>query len=461
MSGAVNNLRCQWARSRAYRVVLVVAVAYVLLRLAVHGAYLAMMLYPESGVMGGMPEWAGAEAEPMVPVDLQVYLDAAENLVQREDLYLVGPITRLEDLYQYTPAFALAFVSFLRMSPALVSLVHTLIHVAAYAFLYLAWDRIFREASMEQARQVLARTLPVWLVFSPFWSDLGYLNIYILCALLGTLLIRSVLRQELFWCVVWLSLILQSKPQWAFAAVVPLLLGRWRFFLRMVGWSILAYAGIMGATMVFAGPTYVGQQYAQYVRSLSTLPARFPWRGPDAPFLGYNHSVKQIIVYLLGESDRTLRFATLIKLLLLVPMVVVTGRPILSALRGRRLAEAQRALGLALLLYLGAFIWLDMLWELSLGVVVFAYLLATPDQPWVKYLLWAIFVPYALVDLWQLVSFAVFGMDVIAPGPYVLTDPSIHIPMVMIVVLAFYALTIRRLWHEPPTGTVALEEARP
>lgn len=425
---------------------MILALVYTALRLAVHGGYLAMMLYPEAGILGGTPEWAGAEGEPMVPVDLQVYLDAAENLLEQENLYLQGPITRLEDLYQYTPAFALVSVPFLHLSALSVSVLHTLLHIAAYAWLYLAWAGIFDDLDLVEANQTLALTLPLWLLFSAFWSDLGYLNIYIVMALLSTLLIHAILREKLAWSVFWLSLILQIKPQWAFAAAVPLLLGRSRFFLRLVAWSILAYAGIMLLTMVAAGPAYVARQYAHYARSLSTLPSRFPWRGPEAPFLGYNHSIKQTIIYVLGESVGTLGLATAIKLLLLVPLGLVSGRYLVGVLRGVRLDPAPRDLDLAFALYLGAFIWLDMVWELSLGIAVFAYLLATSERPRMRGLIWGIFTPYALIDLWQLVSLGISGMDVMAPGPYILTDPSIYIPMTMMLILVFYAIVVSRLW---------------
>jgi hypothetical protein len=460
MHRATRHLRQLWARSRAFRIILIVALIYTVLRLAVHGAYLATMLYPNAGILGGAPEWTGSKQDPMVPVDLQVYLDAAERLLERENLYLQGPITYLEDLYQYTPAFALAFVPFLRMSPLSVSVLHTVLHIAAYAWLYLAWDRIFHDLDLPQARKNLAQTVPVWLVFSAFWSDLGYLNIYVLMALLSTLLTGAILSEKLGWSVLWLSLILQTKPQWAFAAAVPLLAGKRRFFLSLVASSLLAYGAVVALTMMATSPTYGLQQYARYFRFLSTLPVRFPWRGPDAPYLGYNHSVKQTVIYLVGQSPGALRLATAIKLLLLAPLAIVTGRYLMRALRGYQVKLSLRGIDFAFALYLGAFIWLDVVWELSLTIAIFGYLLATLEGERMKSLVWAAFIPYALIDLWQLVSFAVFGMDVVAPGPYILTDPSIYIPMIMIVLLTFYALLIGRVWEATPAYPAVGPKAR-
>jgi hypothetical protein len=103
-------------------------------------------------------------------------------------------------------------------------------------------------------------------------------------------------------------------------------------------------------------------------------------------------------------------------------------------------------LDLAFALYLGAFIWLDVVWEVTLGIAAFTHLLSTLDRKQARICVWVTFLPYALIDLWQVISFLAFGPDVMLPGPYILTDPSIYIPLVMIVILTFYALLIQRSW---------------
>lgn len=76
------------------------------------------------------------------------------------------------------------------------------------------------------------------------------LNIYILMALAATLFIDAVLEERLGWGIFWLGVIIfPIKPQWAFAAAIPLLLGRNKFFLRLMLGSILAYCLIAGATV--------------------------------------------------------------------------------------------------------------------------------------------------------------------------------------------------------------------
>jgi len=447
-------LRQSWSRSGPFRVVLGVAVVYTLLRLAVHGVYLDTMLSPGQGVGGELPGWVAAEG-PMVPVDLQVYLDAANHFRLRQDLYLKGSLARLEELYQYAPSFALVFIPFLWLSPGAVGIVHTSLHIVAYVLIYVCWGRIFRRLGLRRANETLAWTLPVWLVFSAFWSDLSYLNIYIVMALLGTLLIDAILSERLGWSLLWLSIILQIKPQWAFAAAIPLLLGRHRFFFKLFALTIVAYIAIVGATILVAGPAYGWQQHVDYIQLLVRLSRDFPWRGPNRGFLGYNHSIVQIVVYLLGVTPGAMRLATGIKVLLLAPLAVVALRHLFRPTGCPGRDVPQLGLDFVFALYLGTFVWLDMVWEVSLGIAVFTYLLATLEQRSAKIWAWVVFLPYAVLDFWQLASFAVFGMDVIAPGPYILTDPSIYVPLVMIVILTFYALLVRRLWVAVPARQAA------
>ena len=67
-------LRKIWSGSKVYRVVLIAAIIYAVLRLAVQGVLLAGMLLPG-------PEGEGE----LVPIDLQLYLDAAESLHLQEE----------------------------------------------------------------------------------------------------------------------------------------------------------------------------------------------------------------------------------------------------------------------------------------------------------------------------------------------------------------------------------------
>jgi hypothetical protein len=423
------NIRRCWSQSKRYRRILTIAVIFTALRLLLHLMLLAGTLMP------------GEDAASALPDDLRIYLEAAENLQQQRDLYPPLPLERME-FYQYAPAFALAFRPFLWLPVPLTAFVQTVLHLTAYAVLYVMWGRIFQRLKLEHGVEALTWTLPVWLVFAAFWSDLTYLNVYILMALAATLLIDAVISENLGASLLWLAIILQTKPQWAFALAVPLLLGHYRFFFKLLVGSFVAYVVIAGATMLLVGLSYGLEQYTDYFRLLTGIGGNYPWRTPEMPFLGYNHSIAQTLVYLFGNTLDALRLATLVKALILLPLGVLGLR---CLLRPPRDNTSTFKLDLAFALYVAAFIWLDVVWELSLSIAVFTYLLAT-TQGRSRTLIWAVFLPYALVDAWQIVSFMVFGPDILAPGPYVLTDPSIYLPLTMILAIVFYGLLVKRLW---------------
>jgi hypothetical protein len=209
--------------------------------------------------------------------------------------------------------------------------------------------------------------------------------------------------------------------------------------------SILAYLLVAGITILASGVGYGLQQYQDYFGFLARVSRDYPWWGPDKPFLGYNHSILQIVLYYFGVSPANMHIATLIKLLLLIPLVLIGLQFLRNPLDKPGDDVPELALALTFVLYLGAFIWLDMVWELSLGLVIFAYLLATLEQKPIKTFLWILFAPYALLDIWRLVSYLALGDDVLYQGAYVLTDPLIYVPWIMIVLLVFYALLLQKL----------------
>ena len=70
-----------------------------------------------------------------------------------------------------------------------------------------------------------------------------------------------------------------------------------------------------------------------------------------------------------------------------------------------------------------------------------------------------VFLPYALIDAWQILTFIALGPDILAPGPYVLTDPSIYLPVTMMVAVVFYGFMVKRLWVSlwPPAAQSAAQ----
>jgi hypothetical protein len=425
-----------WSASRTYRVLLVAAIVYALLRFAVQAYLFSDALQTQSTAQGAQ-----------ISSDLQLaYIPAAEHFRAGQDLYLKGSLEILEYHFNYAPSFALFFMPVLLLPLNLLVPFLVIVHIVTYVLLYIIWARIFEKNKLTTLAVTWAKLLPLFLVFTVFWDDLAYMNIYLLTALFATFLIEAVLDENLGWAIFWLGVVIMPiKPHWGFAAVVPLLLGRYKFFLKLLIGSIIAYLVVAGITILAGGVEYGLRQYQDYFAFLARLSRDFPWRGPDQPFLGYNHSIMQIVLYYLGVSRTNMQIATIVKILLLVPLGWISikflrhpiGKP------GREVPTT--ALALAFAFYLGAFIWLDMVWELSLGLVVFAFLLAITEQKSVKTILWALFAPYALLDIWRLVSYIAWGDKVLFQDSYVLTDPLIYVPWIMVVLLLFYGLLLQKL----------------
>ena len=432
----MNRIREYWSTSKAYRVLLVASIVYVILRLAIQ-------LYLFYDAMQTQATADGAQ----VSVDLQLaYIPAAEHFRDREDLYLQGSLDVLEYHYNYAPSFAFFFGPLLLLPLGIQVPLHIVLRIAAYMILYIVWARIFEKYKLSALARMWAKLLPAFLVFTVFWDDLAYLNIYLIIALFATFLIESVLDENLGWAIFWLGVvILPLKPFWGFALAVPLLLGRYKFFFQLLAGSFLAYLAVAGMTILAGGMEYGIQQYQDYFAFLGRLSRDFPWRGPGDPFLGYNHSVMQIVLYYLGVSPSNMQVGTIVKLILLLPLAWIALKFLRHPIDrpGREVPET--ALALAFALYLGAFIWLDTVWELSLALVVFAYLITTIQSRNIRLFLWILFAPYALLDIWRLVSYIALGDSVLYEGAYVLTDPLIYVPWIMIMLLVFYALLLRQL----------------
>ena len=432
----MSNLRECWSTSKAYRVLLVAAIVYVVLRLAMQ-IYLFADAFDPNAVAKGV----------QVSADLQQsYIASAEHFQARQDLYLKGSLEHVEAHYLYSPAFAFFFSPILLLPLNILLPLMIIIHLAAYALLYIWWDKIFQRSRLQTIAKQWAFLLPVFLVFSPFWDDLSYMNTYILTALCATFLIDAIMQEKMGWAAFWLgAVILPIKPHWAFALALPLLLGRYRFFARLLFGSLLAYLAVTAITILAGGWEYGLRQYLDYFGFLARLTRDYPWWGPDKPFLGYNHSILQVVLYYLGVSSTNMRIATIIKLLLLLPLGWIGLKFLRHPIDRPGYEVPEIALALTFALYLGAFIWLDMVWELSLGLVIFAYLLATTQQTWTRTLLWILFAPYALLDIWRLISYIALGDSVLYEGAYVLTDPLIYVPWIMMVLLLFYALLLQKL----------------
>ncbi|MBN2386281.1 MAG: DUF2029 domain-containing protein [Anaerolineales bacterium] len=382
-----------------------------------------------------------------VGADLQVsYLEAADQFAHQQDMYH-EPIEFVEGHYLYSPAFAMLFIPFTWLPLQATMLIHIFLHLGVYLLLFVRWGKIFQEYGLEKAARTLIWSLPIWLLFSAFWDDLGYLNTYTILALLGTLLVEAVLKEDLIPASLWLTLILISKPHWAFVLALPLLLGRVRFFFKLVLGGLVGTLAFGLIAALISSPEYVWNQTLGQFAFLARLTSEYPWRGPEDGFLGYSHSVLQTILFYTGVTAANMRIAQIVKAILLIPLGIVAGRHLLRPVRqaGKDIPEV--ALQLAFLLYLGTFIWLDMVWELSLSIAIFVYLYATIDRPG-KILLMIVYLPYALLNVWRILTYTA-GVSLVGDA-YFGWDYSAYFPLILVVLLTLYGLLLRRAWQSGP-----------
>lgn len=423
MRDLFSAVRQHWQSSLRFRVGVLLGLVYLLLRVLL--AWLWNM------------GWLVIEDFPPVN-DLQVYLDAGKSFLERRDLYF-APRPDFT-VYVYSPTFAMFFAPLARLPYTFVLLGSALLHIVAYGVLYWRWFIIFQRYRLDTAKQRLIAFLPLWLLFTAFYYDVQFLNVYVFMALLATLLLEAVLAENLGTAILWLTLLLLVKPHWAFALGVPLLTGRWRFFARMVIGGLLAYLTATGITLLIGG-AYAWAQFQGYIRLLATVSRLFPWNTlAEQGRIGYNHSIAQMVIFFMGATPQAFGLAAVIKGILTLPIIAVAVANLRSG--SRPAAQPSFSIAIALALYLGAFIWMDVLTELNLSILIFTYLQSTLSHRRERILAWLGFGPYALSDVWVLFS----GMAALFVNlPVLLTTPDRFVPLVLIALLTCYLLLIRAL----------------
>src|SRR5688572_10579436 len=435
MNGLSEALRQQWRISNAFRVGTILALIGLVLNLALTVLW-QMELIP-------------VEDSPPAN-DLMVYLAAGSRFLERQDLYITPGADF--SLYAYSPAFAMV-TSLLTLIPyKIVWVIDALLHIIAYWVIYWRWFVIFRQQGLHKAADALIRLFPLWLIFTGLLYEIAYMNIYIFMALIATLLLEALMNQQTGKAILWLAILLPIKPQWAFALGIPFLLGQWRFLAKVVIGGILSYAAIFAITVLITGP-YALRQYGEYVQTLQSIPYTFVWNTMlKEGHIGYNNSIMQLVKFFTDNAPYSVGVSTALKLLLSLPLIAVLWRY-------RRYGSTETTPGLALewafALYFAAFIWLDVVTELSFSIVIFTYLLGTLSQRRLRNIARTVFLPYAFAFIWitvfSILSFAI-------PLPSAIVDPSFFIPVVLLAMLGLYGLVLWQLnnklskWVSPATG---------
>jgi hypothetical protein len=402
----------------------------------------------------GLPETVG---EIWVGGDLFIHVSAAQRLAAGQDLYYSGDPPKFE-VYNYSPLYALLLSGLRFLSFRQHAVLHGVLVLAAYVGLFLTWRRVFPRMGAPQAGQMLVISLPAWLLYTAYWGDALLLNLYVILALAVSWLFIFIWEEKMWPSAILLVLILQVKPQWAFALLLPLLLGRQRFFWQLIGLVIAGYLLGLAAAVLALGPQYGLAQYAAYLEMLSTHHLEIPWHGQGQP-MGYDHSIAQVYFSLFGYRSEAWPLVRAIKLALLAPLGIFCAWRGLLTLLARcepTRVDGRFALECFFSLYCAAFLWLDLVWEATLSIVIFAYLFSSLPGL-VRWLAAVPFGWYTISDLWQTVGIALasamLGAETIAAhGPPLWADPSYHLPVILLVFLTFYGLLTARLLRRMREG---------
>jgi hypothetical protein len=422
MTDLSQALRQRWRSSSSFRVWTILALIGLVINLALT-------------VLWQLEVFAFEENPPAS--DLKIYLEAGERFLNREDLY-IEPRPDF-GLYAYSPPFALAMGLLVDVPYQLLWLIDVLLHLLIYWALYWRWFSIFRQQGLNGAAEALVRLFPLWLIFTGLLYEIAYMNIYIFMAFVATLLLEAMLYQQTGRAILWLVILLLVKPQWAFALGIPFLLGQWRFLGKVIGGALVGYLAIFALMVLVTGP-YALEQYREYVQFLGSIPGSFVWNtmAKDG-HIGYNNSIIQLVVFFTNQAPYSVSITTAIKILLSLPLLAIFWR--------YRRASPDRAnpafiLEWAFALYLLAFLWLDVVTELTFGIVVFSYLLGTLVERGARNLAQLFFLPYALTLIWITISGILSFM---APLPDLLIDPSLFVPFILIALLGLYVLLLWQL----------------
>ena len=98
---------------------------------------------------------------------------------------------------------------------------------------------------------------------------------------------------------------------------------------------------------------------------------------------------------------------------------------------------------LALGWYLGIFIAMDVIWEASLALAILALLWPTLHSAWEKWGLGSLIGIYVVLDIIRLAGYLIGGDAVLWQDSYLLTDPAIYIPIILLVFMVLYAALLR------------------
>lgn len=359
--------------------------------------------------------------------DLVVYLRAAASVAEGRTPYPTRPWGTTA-VYHYSPFVAVLltplFANGAEAIPfRLIAFGYLGVIVALLPLAWWLWQRAFRAAQLPQAETASLRWAPIWLVYSQWFADQNYLNLYTLLLALVGALTWAVLHKRTGLAVLLAIVIAQTKPHYLFPLLIPGLLGQWRFTLKLALGCLVGYAATVAVTFAVAGTEFGVTLYRDYLGFLTTIPERYPW----VPYqLMYNNSWRSMSHWVFGFPAWEALAVNGLRALTAFPLVWIAWR----WWRARRTLTAAQALGAVFALHVWALTALDQVWEATTLIVVFAYVLALASDR-AHGIATAIFWPYALLGFVQLIGWR-----------WLSGDFTSELPVIMAATLGMYGVLV-------------------
>jgi hypothetical protein len=310
------------------------------------------------------PDWGGG-------VDRPIYINAARNFFAQENLYVDIHRVLPDDLifYNYSP-LSILWVGLVSLLPPAVLYI---LHLAAVVALFFLWKAIFQKMQLE----IPAWIIPIWCVYSAFLYDAITLNINVFLALLATLYLWFNLEDDRFarlGAILTLFLIITTKPQWGFLALLPLVQRQWKKFLQISAGVTILYLFLWGLASILTSPGYVLEQHNLFAKHLGTFTQRFSyWNLPPGPY-EYNNSIHQVVIYLTGNVKAGLVTTGYVQLGLFAILAIMFLRMILKVRQKDLGATSVATLQWFFIFYCATLLLPPLNFDFSLGIPMFLFL---------------------------------------------------------------------------------------
>jgi|GEM_PF-1472354 len=352
-----------------------------------------------------------------IAADYQVYAGAGARSLTGAPVYDLTPGRMTTNLtYRYHPAFLLPVAALIQLPYAGQILVWYTLVAAGYIAGVLVWLRLLTRLGF-----TYWHLLPLFVLIAYDWiGNLSYGNVGPALVLLSGGLMWAVLTRRIAVVGALAAVILVIKPQWCFPLLYALAIRDDRGFVRMVAAAVVGYLAVSAAFALAVGVERGLTLLGEYVQFVTTLGARYPWRGTEVMFDTYQNSIYQTWLRYGADSAFAAIGTAIAQIGLAAAWIVMLWH-----------ARATVSPGRALRVTLGGYILLMCLLPqleegLLLGIVAAA--------------LWTVYAPSRVYVGYALLQFALLAG--IATGIYALRLPAVIPVNLIMMLILFYGVWV-------------------